>query len=93
MTVLLPFEMKHAYAISESTDGKLYTAVKPSDMSKQGGSSAVRCVRQVYNYMNNNGEDESSICLSILFCELVLFTCQSTRRALTYRDAIRNPLL
>ena len=62
---LIPFELKHAYALSESTDGKLYDVVKPSDLSKTKGTSAVRCVRQLYNYMNNNGEEVWKMYISI----------------------------
>lgn len=75
--MLLPFEMKHAYAISESSAGKLYQVVKPSDLSKDGGSSAVRCVRQVYNYMDNNGEEGLSF-PSVLRARAPHMPCESS---------------
>ena len=47
-------EVKQKYALNSAL-GQLYTLVKPEDIGKEGGSSAQRSVRQVYNYMTCNG--------------------------------------
>ena len=47
-------EVKQKYALNAAM-GQLHALVKPSDIGKDGGSSAMRSVRQVYNYLSLNG--------------------------------------
>jgi len=60
-------EVKQKYALNSAL-GQLYTLVKPEDIGKEGGSSAQRSVRQVYNYMTCNGGSNAmvgpTLCLS-----------------------------
>ena len=58
-------EVKQKYALNSAL-GQLYTLVKPEDIGKEGGTSAQRSVRQVYNYMTCNGGSNATTtsCLS-----------------------------
>ena len=58
-------EIKQKFALNSAL-GQLYTLVKPEDIGKEGGSSAQRSVRQVYNYMTCNGGSNAptTSCLS-----------------------------